>query len=615
MKKSSFFFVLSAIIFAIFSFASVSNPNTVIYEHERAAETLDPHMVIDTASFQVLSNIYETLIEPDGTSLTKYKPVLSTNVPSIAEGTLRDEGKTYVFHVRQGVHFQNGDLLTPEDVVYSLERDIIVGMAGGNSHELTEPMLPKINGSYVSNITQWAVKFADVKKWDDLFASDTRTPKNEKYKQALVDTFNLLAKDFEIKGNDVIIHLPHSYSPFFNSIIDSVAMILDKKWAVAHGAWPGTAETWWKYYNPTRQKDPLYSITNGTGPFEIYKWVKGREVILKRFENYWGKPAKIEYVDIKTVPEFTTRKLDLIRGNADIISVPPQFMGQVKNIKGVVVSKNIPELAEYQISFSFSVNPHSKYIYSGKLDGNGVPPDFFSDLNVRKGFEYVFPHQIYIQQVWNGLGIEPNSPISKGLLGYDPNMPMYHQDLDKAAEYFKKAYNGQLWQKGFKVAIIYNSTDPTMKQACEILKDFTRRVNPKFKVIPVPMLWASLVGSFLKNELPMIALDWFGTSSYDRVYGYLSSHGVYGIALGKKFRDFAQKEFDPLINAAVSATNASEAEKVYKEIGMKTYEQAVMIWLIQPSRQLVYRDWLKGLYPDNYNPFRDKDLVFYNLYK
>ncbi len=614
MKKGKFlFFFIFTMILATVIFSSDSK--TVVYEQERAAETMDPVMVIDTASFEVLSNVYENLIEPAGTSLTEYKAVLSTNVPSEKDGTILDDGKTYIFHIRQGVRFQNGDLLTPEDVVYSLERDIIVGMAGGNSHELTEPLLPKIGDSYVSSISRWAVKLANVKKWDDLFASDTKVPKNEEYKQALIKTFKLLAKDFEIKGNDVIIHLPHSYSPFFNSIIDSVAMIMDKKWAVAHGAWPGTAETWWKYYNPTRQRDPLYSITNGTGPFQVYEWVKGRQVIMKRFDGYWGEPAKIKYAIIKTVPEFTTRKLDLIRGNADIISVPPQFIGQVKNIKGVVVSENIPELAEYQISFAFSVASHSKYIYSGKLDGNGVPPDFFSNLDIRKGFEYLFPHKLYIKDVWNGLGIEPNSPISKGLLGYDPNMPVYHQDLEKAAEYFKKAYNGEVWKKGFKVAIIYNSTDPTMKQACEILKNYARKVNPKFKVEAVPMLWASLVNSFLENDIPLIALDWFGTSSYDRVYGYLSSHGVYGLALGEKFREFARKEFDPIINAAVSAPTLEEAEKIYKEIGMKTYEQAIMIWLIQPSRQLVYRDWLKGLYPDNYNPFRDKDLVFYHLYK
>ena len=34
--------------------------------------------------------------------------------------------------------------------------------------------------------------------------------------------------------------------------------------------------------------------------------------------------------------------------------------------------------------------PTSNYIGSGQLDGNGVPPDFFSDLHIRKAFAYSF---------------------------------------------------------------------------------------------------------------------------------------------------------------------------------------------------------------------------------
>lgn len=594
---------------------NVNRPNTVTYEQERAAETVDPSMSIDTASEEVLDNIYEDLIQVAGTSLTRYKPVLSTNVPSVEDGTIRDNGQTYVFHVRQGVHFQNGDLLTPQDVVYSLERSMIIGMPGGSSYMLTEPILPKINGKYVDNISSWAKKLAGVSSWSDLFAPGTNTPKNEKYKQALVSTFDLIAKAFVVKGNEIVIHLPHPYSPFLNSLISSVALIIDKKWAVAHGAWPGTADTWWKYYNPGRQEDPLYAVANGTGPFEFDSWIKGRQVTLKRFDGYWGDPAKIKYAVIKTIAEFTIRKLDLIRGNADIISVPPAYITQVENVPGVKISKNIPELAEYQLSFAFSVTPHSKYIYSGKLDGNGIPPDFFSNLDVRKGFEYLFPHQTYIKNVWNGLGIEPNSPVSKGLLGYDPKIPYYHQNFAKAEEYFKRAYGGEVWEKGFKFGIVYNSTDQTMQQACEMLKTYAHQLNPKFKVVPAPMLWASLVNGFLANQFPMVALDWFNSTSYGRVYGYLASTGIYGRALGKKFRSLMKKEFDPLISAAVAATNNSVAEKIYKEIGMKAYNDAIMIWLIQPSRKLVYRDWLHGLYPTNYNPNWDKELLFYDLYK
>src|SRR5512140_1124350 len=42
------------------------------------------------------------------------------------------------------------------------------------------------------------------------------------------------------------------------------------------------------------------------------------------------------------------------------------------------------------------------YIGSGKLDGNGIPPDFFTDVNVRKGFSYSFDWDTFITDVYKG---------------------------------------------------------------------------------------------------------------------------------------------------------------------------------------------------------------------
>ncbi len=620
MKLKVFFLTIAVVALLAFPMlASVTNPNTVIEENERPVSTMDPAWAYDTGSGEVLNNIYDSLIQYDGTSVSKFLPMLSTNVPSKADGTILDNGKTYIFHIRKGVYFHNGDLLTPKDVVYSLERIVIFDRDGGPSWMLCEPLLPMINGVYVDSLTQWAVKLAGVSSWSDLFVKGTKKPKNAQYKKALVDAFDLLAKDFEIKGNEVIIHLPHAYPPFLSIISHGAfwSSIIDQKWAISAGAWPGTADTWWVYHNPIREKDPLYSIANGTGPFMLTKWIAGREVIMERFDKYWAGPAKIKYAIIKKIKEFTTRKLDLIRGNADVITVPPSFLKQVLNVKGVNVSKGIPVLGIYNFFFNFNTQPHSKFLYSGKLDGNGVPPDFFSNINVRKAFEYLFPYKTYIKDVWYGQGIQPNSPIPKGILGYSENTPMYKFDLQKAAEYFKKAYNGELWKKGFKVGIAYNVSDQTMQMACQMLSSYARKVNPKFRVVPVGLLWASLLDDQVSGSMPIFALDWFAdyAGPYDFAYAYLASTGPYGASLGKNFIELAKKEFDPLINESMKVVEPTKRQEIYKELNLKAYKYATMLWLIQPSRQIVYRSWLKGLYPDNYNPMFNKELLFYKLYK
>ncbi len=124
--------------------------------------------------------------------------------------------------------------------------------------------------------------------------------------------------------------------------------------------------------------------------------------------------------------------------NSKLIKQPHNYLSQVENIPNVTVVKGLPELSISMVAFVWNVKS-SPYIGSGKLDGNGIPPDFFSHLNVRKAFEYLFPHKACTHNVLGGNAITPNGAIPKGLLGYNPKVPpTYYQDLAKATEYSRK---------------------------------------------------------------------------------------------------------------------------------------------------------------------------------
>ncbi len=626
MKKLA---IVTMVLFVLGTFAfaaqTIPHPNSIIVDNTSDIASLDPAWAYDTASDSAIWQIYDNLIQYAGTSVTKFLPMLSTNVPSAKDGTILNNGKTYIFHIRKGVHFQNGDLLTPEDVVYSLERLLIFDRGGGPSWMLAEPVFPMINGSYVDSIENWAAKLAGVKSYNDLFVDGTTTPKNEKCKEVLIDAFKLVSKAFEIKGDEVIINLPHPYPPLLAILAhgSSWSSILDKKWAVKQGAWPGTADTWWKYHNPTRAKDPLYSVANGTGPFTLDQWLKGRELIFKRFDGYWAGPAKIEYGIIKVVPEFTTRKLDLFKGNADIIAVTPQYLNQIINfslvngVKGISVTKGMgyPALSIDTILTNWNINPHGNpYIGSGKLDGNGIPPDFFANLDVRKAFEYLFPYKVFIKQVMFGHGIIPNGVIPKGLLGYDPNVPpIYHQDLAKATYYFKKAYNGELWKKGFKFTVVYNIGNPVRQVAADMLRVYARKINPKFKINVVGELWASFLDDHEKGKLPMSVHGWSADypDPYDFVQPFYSSKGCEAVMRGKNYVNWTKTHMDPLITESMKITDPKKRAEIYKELNLLAYKNALCMWLVQPYVIHVQRTWVKGWY---YNPMAP-GVDFYTLWK
>ena len=77
-------------------------------------DQLDPQVTSAYVSFQVLENVFDTLVEPDENL---------EMVPSLAESwEVSDDGLTYTFTLRDGVTWHDGTPLTASDVVYSYGR-------------------------------------------------------------------------------------------------------------------------------------------------------------------------------------------------------------------------------------------------------------------------------------------------------------------------------------------------------------------------------------------------------------------------------------------------------------------------------------------------------------
>jgi peptide/nickel transport system substrate-binding protein len=92
---------------------------------------LDPHTVSSYSSYQILNNVLE--------GLTFYDDELNL-VPWLAESWEQSEdGRTWTFHLRQGVMFSNGREMTAEDVKWSFERLIDPATGAGNAGRVGPP--------------------------------------------------------------------------------------------------------------------------------------------------------------------------------------------------------------------------------------------------------------------------------------------------------------------------------------------------------------------------------------------------------------------------------------------------------------------------------------------
>ena len=132
-------------------------------------------------------------------------------------------------------------------------------------------------------------------------------------------------------------------------------------------------------------------------------------------KNIGGTKPALKTAIVKYVKEWSTRKLMLQNGDADRVTVDNPYASEVQAIKGLKIHK-VPQLAISCALFCQKVDPTGNpNIGSGKMDGNGIPSDMFSDINVRKAFLHAMDRETYKNDVFNNLMIMPSSPNIKGL--------------------------------------------------------------------------------------------------------------------------------------------------------------------------------------------------------
>lgn len=555
--------LVSLLVLSLFgACAKKADPDIFTYAATGEVTNLDPVFPYDAVSQGVIFNMYETLIAFDRDRNDRYVPLLATKVPSLENGLISQDGRTYTFPIRSGVTFHDGTPMTPEDVRYSLMRFMLTDRLGGPSSLLLEPILG---------------------------VTSTR----DKDGKINVD-FKDVERAVRVDGDNVVITLPTPFGPFL-SIMARWSYVMSREWAAKNGDWDGSGETWKKFNDPEKTASHFYEHVNGTGPLGLERWDRtGRRLYLSRHDGYWRAPIAFKRVLVMSVPEFSTRKLLLLGGDADIIEVPRPYISQVKGLEGVRLEDGLPRLlTDPAFYFTFKINTTANPdIGSGKLDGKGIPPDFFKDLDLRKAFAYAFDYDAFINDTFKGSADRAKGPIPPGLLD-TKGLPYYTFDLKKSAEHFKKAWGGKVWERGFRFTMTYNTGGDVREYACQIMKKGIEAVNPKFRVDLRGIQWAAFLDAAQKHKMPIFSRGWTADypDAHNFAFPYFHSKGRYPIA-----QVYKNPELDALIDKAVRAVSPAERRELYREIHRIGYEDVPQVYTVHPQGVYAMREWVKGFY-------------------
>lgn len=582
-------------------------------------DTLDPNLAYDTASAAVILNVMEGLLFFNKSDMTSYIPMLATEIPTVDNGGISADGKTYVFKIRKGVKFHNGNDMTPSDFEYTFERGLLQSDPNGPQWLLLEPLLGYASGDVTEEIA------------DGEYAGDPDALKANATPEELLAVCEKVKASVEADDTNFTLtfNLAQPWGPWLATLAQSWGAVMDKDWAIENGAWDGSCDTWVDHYALGAENDPLSDKINGTGPYKLENWTPGEGWALTANENYWradddpmwdggpaGKP-KIKRVVEKLVDEWGTRFAILQAGDAENVTVPSANRPQVDAFVGEICNyltdeceptdrpdaplrkwPGLPSVSRTDIFLTFKVGTDeagsNPYIGSGKLDGNGVPPDFFSDIHVRKAFNYCFDYEAYIADAQNGEGVRNNGPIILGMLGYNPNGEMYEYDLDKCEEELALAWGGVLPDTGFRVSAVFNTGNAARQTIASILQNNLLSINPKYQIDIVGLPWPTMLRAFRAAQLPIVASGW--VEDIHDPHNWVQPFTVGTYAGRQALPDDLKAQFQKLVTAGVMASDPKEREKIYFDLQELHHAEAIQVTLSQQTDVRYEQRWVEGWY-------------------
>lgn len=218
--------------------------------------TMDPARVEDGPTIDVLMHLYDGLVQWNEKNEI---------VPNLAESwTISPDGRTYTFKIREGVKFHNGDPVTAQDFVYSINR------------ALDPKTQSTVAGTYLN----------DILGAPDVLAGNAKTAKGVE----AVDDRTL----------QITLDTPKAY--FLSKLTYPTAYVVSRRAIEAGG--------------PRWTEKPV-----GTGPFMLDQWVHNSNVRLAANPNYHEGRPRLDAIERPVLLDPRTRHSKFENGELHMTDV------------------------------------------------------------------------------------------------------------------------------------------------------------------------------------------------------------------------------------------------------------------------------------------------------
>lgn len=477
-----------------------SGPQVLRLGRATYPDVLDPQKSSFGIEIEVLKLCYEGLTAIDNKG----------NIGPGAADTYKTsaDGKSMVFHIRDGLKRADGTAMNASDYEYSLKREVD----------------PRVTGKQYTDIVH------DIKGSGALISAEGKK---------LTDAE--LAKmygDYGVKADDAKRELTVSFD---NAI----------------GYWHYIAYTWVTYPPDKKLVDAApdnwwnkAAGHNCNGPFKVKTMEEGKRIVYEANANYWRGKPKLDRIEVTYINDEIQRFEAYKKGEFDQIDVASSFLEQV-NADATLKSQMVRYAAA--ITTNLAMN-------------NARKP--FDDKNVRIAFSQAVDRVGWVRDVFKGIGLPTTRWIPPGVPGAQPDKAgVAKTDAKAAVETLIK--NGYGTADGKKVdcaklgdlKISYAATPQNHARFQFLAGNFVSVFNCPMTLDPVDATVLTAMTKDPKTNPQIARQGWI--QDYPHPQNWLSVYWECG-AFAARY-SYCSKDLDAILAKADTALDFAESVKLYQQ--------------------------------------------------
>ncbi len=306
----------------------------------------------------------------------------------------------------------------------------------------------------------------------------------------------------------------------------------------------------------------------GTGPYKFVEWVRGDHVTLEANPNYWngspkGKPT-IQRLTIRPIPDESARVAALKSGQVQLIDhVSGDIAATLASNDIAVVSKETTQLPQVHI------------------DAKNGPT---KELKVRQALNHAVDVESIIKDILKAQAKRLNTSLSPSTIGYDPSLPAYTYDPNKAKQLLGEAGFGS----GFQTKIDYPTVET--KQVVEAIQAYLGAVGVKADVNPMEIGAYNNNWRAAKDKMAPLAFVTYGAEIDPGNMGlFLTCNGL--------LSRYCNPQVDELWQKQLATYDEAERTAQMKQIGKLLHDDPGFIFMYPAIENYAMSKKVSGFQP------------------